>query len=81
MTGADPAAMNFLAAVVPEEKQGNQVASTYHLNGINTDGGTQASLHFYGKLNAKQYQKAIEESKDAAFPNPNDLLTDVYIKY
>ena len=26
-------------------------------------------------------KKAIQESKDAAFPNPNDLLTDVYIKY
>ena len=26
-------------------------------------------------------KKAIQESKDAAFPNANDLLTDVYIKY
>ena len=26
-------------------------------------------------------KKAIQESKDAAFPNQNDLLTDVYIKY
>ena len=26
-------------------------------------------------------KNAIKESKDAEFPNSNDLLTDVYIKY
>ena len=38
-------------------------------------------IYKYGEESKSKIKKAIQESKDAAFPNQNDLLTDVYIKY